>query len=154
MVSKKTKQLVIERDRKCMKCGATGELTVDHIVPLSKGGTNAPMNLQAMCSLCNQRKGNRSSWLWWERIIMALHVEEIVTRTHNDLSGRIAGQWGTMRQEINSKADEKLAQALRVCDSQQQQIAALSTKIAALEKHLKIAYVVETTEFRGYRKAP
>ena len=43
-------------------CGICGrfipleEYTIDHIIPLSKGGTNDPENLQACCSFCNKAK--------------------------------------------------------------------------------------------------
>lgn len=46
----------------CQRCGATGasaELTIDHITPVSLGGTNAEANLQALCRSCNSRKGAR-----------------------------------------------------------------------------------------------
>lgn len=33
--------------------------TVDHVVPLSLGGTNALHNLALACAPCNARKGNR-----------------------------------------------------------------------------------------------
>lgn len=33
-------------------------ITVDHILPVSKGGTNDLFNLQPMCSSCNSKKGN------------------------------------------------------------------------------------------------
>ena len=39
----------------CAKCGKPSD-TVDHIVPISKGGTNDPGNLQPMCISCNSRK--------------------------------------------------------------------------------------------------
>ncbi len=34
-------------------------LTIDHIVPRSKGGRNTLDNLRVFCNSCNGRKGNR-----------------------------------------------------------------------------------------------
>ena len=55
---------VLERDGFCCRyCGvAAGSgitLHVDHIVPVSKGGTDEPSNLCAACDTCNLGKGNR-----------------------------------------------------------------------------------------------
>lgn len=57
---------VFDRDGyRCQRCGASGangaELTVDHIVPVSRGGTNDPSNLRTLCRSCNSRKGARSA---------------------------------------------------------------------------------------------
>ncbi len=46
---------------RCAKCGAGHDLTVDHIVPRSKGGKNDASNLQWLCRTCNSAKGNRHS---------------------------------------------------------------------------------------------
>lgn len=43
----------------CTACGDTNDLTVDHRVPLSQGGTNHPSNLVVLCRACNSRKHNR-----------------------------------------------------------------------------------------------
>lgn len=40
----------------CLRCGATGILSVDHVVPVSKGGTNDIGNLQPLCKPCNSTK--------------------------------------------------------------------------------------------------
>ena len=40
----------------CLACGATGLLTVDHIVPLALGGANDIGNLQPLCGPCNSYK--------------------------------------------------------------------------------------------------
>lgn len=43
----------------CLRCGGDSDLTIDHIVPRSKGGANAVSNLQTLCRSCNCSKGNR-----------------------------------------------------------------------------------------------
>lgn len=43
---------------RCAKCGATENLSVDHIIAFAQGGTNARSNLQCLCLSCNQRKGS------------------------------------------------------------------------------------------------
>ena len=50
---------VWERDNFiCQRCGARRHLSVDHIIPESKGGTLALDNLQTLCKLCNSCKGD------------------------------------------------------------------------------------------------
>lgn len=34
--------------------------TIDHIIPRSKGGTDAPENLQLVHAICNKIKGNKT----------------------------------------------------------------------------------------------
>lgn len=49
-------------DYRCLCCGRDDvKLTIDHIVPISRGGSNTIENAQPLCSKCNSRKGNRST---------------------------------------------------------------------------------------------
>lgn len=43
----------------CTDCGATADLTVDHALPLARGGTSTPTNARVLCRSCNSRKGAR-----------------------------------------------------------------------------------------------
>ena len=57
---------ILKRDNyTCVKCGQSPaknnnvELEVDHITPVSKGGTNDIENLQTLCGKCNQGKKDK-----------------------------------------------------------------------------------------------
>jgi 5-methylcytosine-specific restriction endonuclease McrA len=46
---------------RCAYCGtASGRLTLDHIVPRSRGGESVWENVVTACAPCNHRKGNRT----------------------------------------------------------------------------------------------
>ena len=44
---------------KCLMCWSIDNTQIDHIIPLSKWGTNHIDNLQPLCRSCNGRKGNK-----------------------------------------------------------------------------------------------
>ena len=45
---------------RCMYCGtSSGRLTLDHVVPRSRGGDSVWENVVTSCAPCNMRKGNR-----------------------------------------------------------------------------------------------
>jgi 5-methylcytosine-specific restriction endonuclease McrA len=54
-----TRRAVFARDGwMCQYCGSRSNLTVDHVVPRSKGGASSWENIVASCAPCNRRKGN------------------------------------------------------------------------------------------------
>jgi len=48
----------------CIYCGATKDLTLDHIVPLSRGGPHCQENLVVACRSCNSSKGDKPLVQW------------------------------------------------------------------------------------------
>ena len=54
----KMREEVLQRDgARCRYCGDLGD-TVDHWIPLCRGGTNCLRNLVCACKACNELKGN------------------------------------------------------------------------------------------------
>ena len=59
-VTRNQRKRIFERDGfKCQSCGSIEHLCIDHILPVSRGGTSDDDNLQALCLPCNTTKGNR-----------------------------------------------------------------------------------------------
>jgi 5-methylcytosine-specific restriction endonuclease McrA len=62
-VKKNKREKVFKRDGyKCVHPNCNnwrGKLTIDHIIPISKGGTNDLDNLQTLCEHHNKQKANR-----------------------------------------------------------------------------------------------
>ncbi len=59
-----TRRNIFHRDRnRCQYCGKSfrqSDLNVDHVVPLSRGGTSCWENVVCACIPCNSRKGSRT----------------------------------------------------------------------------------------------
>lgn len=45
-------------DGRCVRCGAEEDLQFDHVIPVARGGGNAPENIQVLCGTCNRAKGD------------------------------------------------------------------------------------------------
>jgi len=46
---------------RCLCCGNSVKLTIDHIVPVSKGGTHTVDNIQPLCIRCNVSKFQKTT---------------------------------------------------------------------------------------------
>jgi len=61
-ISPLTQKRLFQRDGFiCKHCGCTDveQLSIDHIIPVSAGGTNDLENLQVLCRKCNSSKGRK-----------------------------------------------------------------------------------------------
>jgi 5-methylcytosine-specific restriction endonuclease McrA len=55
-----SRSMIYKRDNNtCQYCGARSKLTIDHIVPRSRGGDDSWENLVVACSSCNTKKAIR-----------------------------------------------------------------------------------------------
>jgi len=65
------KQLFYSQKGYCAACQTTleGGFHVDHMEPISRGGSNWPSNLQLLCAPCNQTKGAKS-WDDWQAYLL------------------------------------------------------------------------------------
>jgi Holliday junction DNA helicase RuvB len=43
---------------KCVKCGSRERLEYDHIIPVTKGGSNTARNIELLCEACNRTKSD------------------------------------------------------------------------------------------------
>lgn len=52
---------IYKRDNfQCAYCGSKKNLTIDHVIPKSRGGDNSWENLITSCITCNREKGNKT----------------------------------------------------------------------------------------------
>ncbi len=58
-ITEKVRHEVWRRDQgKCVRCGSSKNLEFDHIIPVSRGGSNTARNIQLLCESCNRRKSD------------------------------------------------------------------------------------------------
>lgn len=58
-ISPEVRREVWRRDQgRCVQCGSQLNLEFDHIIPVSKGGSNTSRNIQLLCENCNREKYN------------------------------------------------------------------------------------------------
>lgn len=63
LITKELKEAVRAKSNHCFYCGRQlydSNRTIDHIVPITKGGTNELNNLVCCCHECNQVKGGET----------------------------------------------------------------------------------------------
>lgn len=65
MSHKPSRHLIYKRDENtCQYCGCQERLTIDHVIPKSRGGKDTWENMVCACISCNTRKNNRTPEEW------------------------------------------------------------------------------------------
>ena len=75
-----------------MGCGTrvidTIDISVDHTIPLSRGGGNALGNLVPCCRRCNEAKGAMDGGEW-EALVRCLNSDYFADSARNDILARL-----------------------------------------------------------------
>ena len=56
-------------ENRCAYCDTDAKLTADHVVPLSKGGSDHIENILPACQPCNSSKGTKSITTWLQEAV-------------------------------------------------------------------------------------
>lgn len=56
----------MENGARCVYCGSTENLSVDHLFPRIKGGSDSVENLVCSCKSCNSSKGKKDLMAWYD----------------------------------------------------------------------------------------
>jgi hypothetical protein len=87
-----TRALIYKRDdHECQYCGSKKDLTIDHVIPRSRGGQDTWENLVACCTKCNLKKGNH--FLSETNMILKKNPEAPFNRVYLDLQKSRVSEW-------------------------------------------------------------
>ena len=70
MTTRSAAFLILEKEIKrilrtpCARCGSLDKLSLDHVIPLARGGRHSIGNLQSLCKPCNSSKGKKTIMEW------------------------------------------------------------------------------------------
>jgi 5-methylcytosine-specific restriction endonuclease McrA len=86
------RKMIYKRDHyTCQYCGSIKDLTIDHVIPKSKGGTNKWDNLVTCCRKCNLKKGNK--FLSETSMILRSEPKVPFNIVHLDLNSSGVTEW-------------------------------------------------------------
>lgn len=162
-VSVKKRDRIYKRDGdKCKRCSSQEDLTIDHILPISAGGSDKDKNLQTLCRKCNIEKGNKIQIPFWEHIkqLWVTNKDFVALKRENlaDMDSKIRVFREKFLEEIKGIAEAKLQttiketaeerdtyreRVLKLVDavkSRDNDIKLLNEKLTALEEHLGLEY--------------
>ncbi len=58
-------KLKLQNGTRCVYCSADTEISIDHMIPRIKGGTDISDNLVCACKTCNSSKGKKDLMEWY-----------------------------------------------------------------------------------------
>jgi 5-methylcytosine-specific restriction endonuclease McrA len=84
---------ILRRDNhRCQYCGSTASLTVDHVIPKSRGGDDSWENLTTACIKCNNKKSDKTPEEAKFKLINSPKRPSHITFIKN-FAGRVGEDW-------------------------------------------------------------
>lgn len=89
---------IYQRDNySCVYCGTQRKLTIDHVIPKSRGGDNSWENMVTCCFDCNSKKGNKTP----QEANMKMKTKPYTPSVFSELvAGNAAKIWEEFKSEI------------------------------------------------------
>lgn len=107
------KRIYIRDSYTCRGCGAIDNLTLDHILPKSEGGTNDDSNLQTLCAPCNRKKGNNLLLSPFKKIRHIWTLPDQFSMFKNLTNGLLNAKMLTVKTEVSNSVQQKLTSTRR-----------------------------------------
>jgi hypothetical protein len=98
-----------ELPKVCVFCGATDDLSTDHLIPTNRGGDDSADNLVLTCRTCNSTRGNKGVFEW------------LGLKKKDNLHRLVAGKYLKQLLRIHEQADtlevskHQIEQLCRIC---------------------------------------
>lgn len=143
------RETVFNRDgRKCLRCGSTNDLTVDHIFPRSSGGTHLLTNLRTLCRKCNSARPVQGPALDNDLAKDGLSFQDLErTCKHVHARGEGKGREGKGKEDSSSVVSQS-STALAIAESSK-----VSSRKDELPSDMMQTYHAAKTAFEESEKA-
>lgn len=103
-----SRQNIFKRDNhQCQYCGITTDLTLDHVLPRSRGGKSSWTNLVTACKTCNSKKGDLTPEEA-QMPLMRKPFKPSFIMFLRDFSGKIEKEWECYLGKSKSNKEEIL----------------------------------------------
>ncbi len=155
-ITSNKKARIKDRDgNKCLICNSREQLTIDHIIPLSEGGTNDDHNLRTLCYPCNIRKANKPpKHIPWFNLLFS---RKTIYEFKNEIKGEMSSRDGLVlveTKELIAEQRQQIDELLHAIEQQQsiykEQLRQAFERIRALQDYHKLEWYEETS--KGYKK--
>lgn len=128
-ISSKTRAHIYDRDGYvCLRCNSKSDLTIDHIIPISRGGVNRMGNMQTLCETCNREKSD---------LIVDYRWIEHMPQSWFNLSMPI-NELGSEKEEIPVIAEKIMKRTRGILNNVNKQYMKLEQQVCTLEQAKKL----------------